>query len=137
MNETNLESSSTQERRARLVFVLLSAAGLLGFVSLPWLQRKLGIFDFGRWFLDSLAVLAANDAVMAGIDVEKSNPLDVFGRPHSYSNWWFVLGRLGLGRDDNFIVGGVWVLAFLLVVWASLRPRNYREALWSTLLVLS
>lgn len=123
--------------RAHLSFVAVTAAGLLGFILSPWLQVKLGLFDFGRWFLDSYAVLAASDAVRAGIDSNASNPLDVLGRPHSYSDWWHHLGDLGLDRSDNFLVGASWVAAFLLVAWFTLRPRDYREALRYVLLVLS
>lgn len=122
---------------ARLLFVSLTAGGLLGFVLSPWLQIKLGIFDFGRWFLDSYAVLAASDAVRAGLDPNAPNPLDIFGRPHSYSDWWYRLGDLGLDRADNFWVGASWVAAFLIVAWLTLRPRDYREALGYVLLVLS
>ena len=123
--------------RVRLLFCLCTAGGLLGFVCFPWLQRKLGLFDFGRWFLDSLAVLAASDAARAGINTERSNPLDVFNRPHSYSDWWYVLGDLGFTRADNFLVGGVWVLAFIVVAWITLAPRTIREAAWYAGLLLS
>lgn len=123
--------------RVRLLFCLLTAGGLLGFVCFPWLQRKLGLFDFGRWFLDSLAVLAASDAARAGIDTQRSNPLDVLNRPHSYSDWWYVLGDLGLTRADNFLVGGLWVLTFVVVAWITLAPRSLREAGWFAMLFLS
>ncbi len=123
--------------RARLLFVVATAAGLLGFILSPWLQVKIGVTDLGRWFLDSYAVLAASDAVRAGIDPNGPNPLDVFGRPHSYSDWWYLLGDLGLNRSHNFRVGASWVALFLGMVWLTLRPRSYREALSYVLLVLS
>ena len=103
-----------------LILVVLAGYGL--FVLLPTVQRKLGIFDEGRWFLDSYAILASSDAVQAGLDPAQLNPLDPLHRPHSYSGWWFVLGKLGLTRADNFLLGGSCVLAFLAVALAGLRP---------------
>jgi hypothetical protein len=123
-------------RRAHAALVVVVLAGLIGFIQWPALQRKLGLFDFGRWFLDSYAVLAASDAARAGIDVEKSNPLDIFQRPHSYSDWWFALADLGLDRSDNFVVGASWVLGFLLLAFCTLRPRTYPEtALFAAMLL--
>lgn len=124
-------------RLASVAFVGVTIAGLLTFVLIPWIQVKLGIRDHGIWFLDSYAVLAGSDAALAGLDAGAPNPLDVLQRPHSYSDWWFVLGQWGFDRTDNFLVGGTWVLAFLAVVWLTLRPRDFREAAWFGALVLS
>lgn len=122
----------------RLLFVLLITAGLLVVVLSPGgLNRKLGLIDYGIWFLDSYAVLASNDAVQAGLDPDQHNPLDVFERPHSYSDWWFVLGRLGLTRADNFVLGGSWVAAFLLATFVVVRLRDNREAVWHACILLS
>lgn len=141
---TGASASSTQRGRAgpnapraRALFMILVVAGLLGFTLSPWLQRKSGIWTLDRWFLDSYAVLAASDAVKVGIDPTQANPLDVLQRPHSYTDWWFALGGLGFDRSDNFLVGGSWVLGFLLVTWATLRPRGTGEALWFAFLTLS
>ncbi len=43
-------------------------------------------FPFHReWFLDSRAILAANDAARMGADPTQPNALDPFNRPHVYS----------------------------------------------------
>ena len=124
--------------RPRFLYTLLVTAGLLVFALSPGtLNRKLGLIDYGVWFLDSYAILASNDAVQAGLDPDQHNPLDIFGRPHSYSDWWFVLGRLGLTRADNFVVGGSWVAAFLLSTFVVVRLRNNREAVWNACILLS
>ncbi len=130
-------ASLGSELRARFILFVLFAAGFLAFVLSPWLQAKLGLANLDIWFLDSHAILAACDAVRAGLDPSEANPLDVFHRRHCYSDWWFGLGQLGLGRDQNFIVGGSWVLSFLLVAWLTLRPRCTLEAVWFALLMLS
>ncbi|MBI2498169.1 MAG: DUF2029 domain-containing protein [Opitutae bacterium] len=103
----------------------------------PLVKQRLGIFDEGMWFLDSYAVLASSDAVQAGLDPWQSNPLDVLQRQHSYSGWWFLLGTAGFTRQDNFLVGGSWVLAFGLAAFALLRPRTHGEALLAAAVMLS
>jgi hypothetical protein len=112
-------------------------AGLLFIALVPGAKRRLGLFDHGAWFLDSYALLAANDAERQGLDPSQPNPLDVYGRPHSYSNWWFALGRLGFTRDDNFLVGGVSVLLFLAGMFATVRPRTAVEAGAAAIVALS
>ncbi|MBI2498168.1 MAG: hypothetical protein HYV75_09770 [Opitutae bacterium] len=119
------------------VFLVLLLAGYSAFALLPELRVQLGISAGGRWFIDSYAVLAASDAVRAGLDPFQLNPLDPFQRPHSYSSWWFRLGDLGLTREDNFLVGGTWVLLFFAAVPVLLRPRTHGAALWTALVVLS
>ena len=121
----------------RPLLVVLTLAGLGAFILIPSLPGKLGIFNYGRWFLDSYAVLASNDAVRAGLDPSAPNPLDDLQRAHVYSDWWFALGRLGFTRQDNFLVGGSWVLAFLATAWALLRPVSRGQAVLLVLLLLS
>ncbi len=123
--------------RARLIFIGLTVAGLAAFALAPSFKRHLGITDHGRWFMDSFAVLAASDALRAGINPEITNPLDPFGVVHAYTDWWYVLGDLGLTRHDNFLVGGGWVLGFLVILWLTLRPRTEAEAIWYAVLSLS
>ena len=120
--------------RAILIFATL--AGLLTFILVPRIQFELGIASYGRWFLDSYAILASNDAVAAGLDPYRANPLDDLHRPHSYSHWWFLLGQLGLTRADNFNFGGLCILACVAVALGGLRPRTWGETLWYVLLLL-
>jgi hypothetical protein len=120
-----------------VLFVLLVLAGYSGLALNPGVQQRLGLAQSQVWFLDSYAILASSDAVQAGLDPFLPNPLDVLQRPHSYSSWWFWLGRLGFTRADNFLIGGLWVLAFFGATFALLRPRSYGAALWYALIVLS
>lgn len=112
--------------RARFTFLTLMAAGVLLFMNLPQGGlAKLGLGGSDIWFLDTYAILASSDAVQAGQDPSQPNPLDIYGRPHSYSGWWFLLGDLGFTREDNALLGGLVSGAFLLAVALYLRPQNY------------
>jgi hypothetical protein len=120
--------------------LLLAALCLLGWLAcalLPRLLQALGITDYGQWYLDSYAVLAASDAVRAGVSPDAANPLDPLLRNHKYSDWWFGLRWLGLTRESNFLLGTSWVAAFALAAWLTLKPRNFREAGWLAVLLLS
>ena len=124
-------------RGARLLFIFLTLAGLLVFAASPTLKRKLGLNQFDLWFADSYAVLAASDAHRTGLDPTTTNPLDLLHRPHSYTDWWYALGPLGLTRDHNFLVGASWVVAFLAVTWLTLRPTTLRATFLFAALALS
>ncbi|HVT72647.1 MAG TPA: hypothetical protein VHD61_05890 [Lacunisphaera sp.] len=102
-------------------------AGWSAFALCPIIGRRLGVMNGDPWFVDSYAVLAASDAVRAGLDPFLPNPLDVYHRPHSYSRWWFYLGDLGLTRRDNFLLGGTWVALFLATSIALVRPAGRGE----------
>lgn len=116
---------------------LLVCAGWLGLASSDRVRTLQGVSDHGMWFLDSYAVLAASDAHRAGIDVTTANPLDPLNRPHRYSDWWLFLGRLGLGREDNFAVGLAWCMLFAVAVAATMRCRDWSEAIWIGAVLLS
>lgn len=103
----------------------------------PRVLVMLGLPDYGRWFLDSYAILASNDAVRAGLDPYAPNPLDFLHRGHVYSDWWLQLRQIGLTRQDNFAVGAAWVLAFLGVALATLRPRSRAQTAVLAALLLS
>lgn len=119
--------------RHALLFAL--AAGLLALPLLGGLIALLGFEDRDFWFMDTYAVLAANDALKLGWNPDRPNPLDPLGRPHSYSDWWFVLGGLGLTRQSNFALGASWVAMFAAAVAAILRPATWR-GLAATLVLL-
>lgn len=127
----------TSSHRERIWLVLIAAAGFIVLVLAPRLRHNLGIFDNDVWFLDSYAILAANDALGQGIDPAQPNPLDVYRRPHSYSHWWFVLRRIGFTRDDNFLFGGTMVLLFYAVALLNLAPRSRAELIWHAALMIS
>jgi len=115
----------------------LTVAAWLGCALWPRLLLMLGIYDYGTFYLDSYAVLAALDAVRAGADPHAANALDPLLRYHVYSDWWLALRGLGLGREQNFLVGTTWVGAFAATAWLTARPRHWREALWLVLLLVS
>lgn len=118
----------------RVLFITGSLALLLALTLSPRTRALLGIFDLGRWFLDSHAVLYASDVARSGLGPDEPRPADAFLQVHRYSDWWFGLRRLGLTREDNFLVGGAWVLLFLLAVFLTVKPRSRGEALWLVLL---
>jgi hypothetical protein len=103
----------------------------------PGLLLTFGISNYGRIYLDSYAVLAAVDAVRAGIDTRLFNPLDAMNRPHVYSDWWLNLRGLGLTREHNFLVGTAWVGGFAVTLFAAARLRRLGEALWLVALLVS
>jgi len=111
--------------------------GLLAFVLWPKALNKLGVFDYGMWFLDSYAILAASDTLKAGVDPVQPMAFDVQHRAHIYSDWWYGVGKLGLTREDNFLLGGLWVLSFVLAAWIFLRPKSARETAWYLCLFIS
>src|SRR6187551_2270856 len=111
--------------------------GLFIVASFPRLLVKVGIFDYGMWFLDSYAILAASDTRIAGVDPVQPMALDVQRRAHIYSDWWYGVGQLGLTRDDNFLLGGLWVGAFVLAAWLILKPTSARQTAWYLALFLS
>ena len=115
----------------------LTLAGWAAVAIWPQMLLTLGIANYGKTYLDSYAVLAAVDAVRAGLDPHVDIPLDVLHRPHVYSDWWLALRWLGLGREHNFLVGTAWVGAFGLTVLGAARLRNLGEALWLAALLVS
>ncbi len=103
----------------------------------PRLLVMLGIYDYGTFYLDSYALLAALDAMRTGADPHAVNALDPLLRYHVYSDWWLALRRLGLTREHNFLVGTAWVGAFAVTAWTTARPRHWREAVWLATLLVS
>lgn len=121
-----------------IVLSLIVLAGFVTLAAMPSLVHLLGLNSAdGRWFLDSFAILAANDALRQGLNPWENNPLDVLGRGHVYSAWWLSLGSLGLTRDHNFIFGGASVGLFLAVAVAGVRPRTLGEVAGAAALMLS
>lgn len=120
-----------------VLLVLICLTGWMACVLWPKILLSLGLAAYGMTFLDSFAILATLDAVRAGQDPYVVNPLDPLGRWHVYSDWWLALRWLGVGRADNFLVGGSWVAGFALSCWLAVRPRNLRDAAWMAAVLLS
>jgi hypothetical protein len=92
----------------------------------------LGIGQLRPLYADLVAILAAGQARIAGLDVYAiPNPFDPFGRPHVYGPWWLVTGWLGLKTTDAWWIGSLLGLLFLLGSVAVLAPRDRAAALWS------
>lgn len=124
-----------------LRFRLSLMAAILGFYLMfgvwPGLFRFVGIVHYRGWFLDSHAILAASDAAASGANPYVINPLDAMGRPHVYSRWWLGLSSWGMTREDNFLLGGSFVVLFLAALAVLLRPRSAGEAAWYFALAVS
>ena len=120
-----------------LLLAGLTVGGWMACVIWPRVLIALGIASYGMWYLDSYAVLATLDALRAGISPDAPNPLDPLHRNHVYSDWWFALRGLGLGRQHNFLLGTSWVASFAVAAWTTARPRNFRETAWMAVLLLS
>ena len=119
------------------LLALLTATAWLVAEFWPHGLGLMGIADYGTRFLDSYAILAALDAMRAGLDPHAANALDPLMRYHVYSDWWLALKWTGLGRAQNLYVGLAWVAAFGATAWATARPKTWREALWVAVLLVS
>ncbi len=126
-----------ERRFAPLLSVLL--AGIAWSAALHWPQwlGLVGIADYGTPFLDFHSILAALDAVRAGLDPHKPIPLDALGRPLAYSDWWLALKWTGLTRAQNIPVGIALVAAFGTAACLVVRPKTWREALWLAAILVS
>lgn len=120
----------------QLLLVLLSA-GYATVMLWPEVLATMGFSFHREWFLDSHAILAANDAARAGTNPAEPNALDPLQRPHVYSDWWLGLHRLGLTRADNLAFGGMCCGVFLAVALAGVRPATYGAALVLAAILLS
>jgi hypothetical protein len=112
-------------------------AVLLALAAFPAAGNALGLGLHDGWFIDVRVLLAAGEAHARGLDVYVHNPLDLYGRPHSYPSVWLLLARLGLTRADTLWLGALLVVAVLAVAVAQLRPGSARAWAWSTAVLVS
>ena len=113
----------------------LAFAGWMALALRPEIAGWLG-FQYGdKWFLDTHALLSALDAHRAGLDPGRPNPFDVLGRPHSYSDWWYALGWLGLDRTHNTGLGLTFVGLLVVAGWAVARPSTWWQGAGLALLL--
>lgn len=137
MQEPTATAKAVLRPRPGWALAVAVAAGYLAAVHFPRALALLGVGTEGKWFIDSAAILAAVDAVRAGADPWRPNPLDLYGRPHCYSGWWLELSSTGLTREHNFITGLLWVAAFLAAAFRLLRPATIGGAVIAAAVLLS
>ena len=92
----------------------------------PPVGQALGFGREGAFF-DLRGGIAAGEAAAAGQDPYAINPLDPYGRPHFYSRWWLVTGKIGLTQRDLVWLGPALLGVFLLAAAWAWRPRGPRE----------
>lgn len=135
-------------RRARYRWAIPAAALVVfGALTALWVGGKhsayfgvLRLFGFAPFrfpFLDIQAVLAAAQCQREGIDVYLSNPCDALGRVHVYSPLWLAVIPHFLGVAQTAAVGLALDLAFIVSLFAVLRPQTGGEAVAVGLVVLS
>lgn len=121
----------------RFWLIICTLTYYLVFALWPALFALYGLDHSTGWFLDSYAILASNDAVAAGWNPWTINPYDPLGRPHVYSHWWLKLSGLGFTRDNNFLLGGLFVAGFFIAAFWWLRARSKLELAWFLAVLLS
>jgi len=117
--------------------VICVLAWLVRYALYPNVLFSVGVNHLGAWFLDAYAILASNDALALGRDPYLANALDVFHRPHVYSQWWLHLHELGLTRAHTPWLGLAFGGSFVAAALAYLRPRHWRELLWYFVVLFS
>jgi hypothetical protein len=136
----DIEIPRRDSRLWPFLFALFVSGWLAVFFQHPDMLTKIGVGHYRIevapqrfqevWFLDTRAILAANDAVTAGADPYARNSLDYFHRPHVYGPVWLYLRHFGLTRFHTLMVGVALIMAFLVAVLLFLRPRCPRCLLW-------
>ncbi len=126
---------SPREYRLLFVAVLVGLHGLIGWF--PEILHIFGVAKLGPWFRDSYAMLAASDSAQAGFNPFVFNPFDLIGERHIYSDWWYLLGDLGLNRSHYLWVGGAVVVAFWTAVVLVLPFRSRSDFWWSLAICVS
>ncbi len=96
-----------------------------------------GVFHMRLYFADLMAILAAGQAHVAGLDVYQSNPFDPLGRPHVYGPLWLLCGKLGLTVSDAWWMGLLLAMIFLAVALRMLNPRSLGAAIVVVMALLS
>lgn len=108
--------------------VVLAAATLwIACFCFPIVWTITGIGEPDKPFLDLRNLISAADTARLGLDPHVSNPLDPYHRLHGFSDWWLLLGRLGITGADLPWVGAVLLAAVLITTVLVCRPASARE----------
>lgn len=116
---------------------LVTAAVWTGYCFLPSWQRATGLYDTGKLFWDLDGLLASGEAARQGLDPFRPNPLDFYHRPHVYTEWWLITGRLGLVRAHTWWIGSALMAATLASALMFLKPMGWRQAGLAVLVLIS
>ncbi len=100
-----------------------------------WLLTGIGEAD--KPFLDLRNLVAAGEVAQLGHNPYVSNPLDPYHRPHGFSSWWLVGGRLGLTRADIAWLGTLLLGLSLASTVLLLRPAGWRQGAGLLLVLIS
>lgn len=100
-----------------------------------WLLTGIGEAD--KPFLDLRNLVSAGEAAQLGHNPYVSNPLDPYHRPHGFSSWWLVGGRLGLTREDIAWLGTLLLGLTLASTVLLLRPAGWRQGAGLLLVLVS
>lgn len=87
----------------------------------------LGIIPFDWPFVDAHGILSAAQCYREGIDIFAANPCDVINRPFNYSPLWLDLVPRVATIKYTAILGVGFNLAFVVAVYAVLRPSSWWE----------
>jgi hypothetical protein len=117
---------------AGLVLVIFT-----GGIVFPAVFHLIGINPLKPIFSDLIAILAAGEAHISGMDPYAHNPLDPFNRPHVYGPWWLVVGNLGLVRADAWWLGLLLAVTFLFAAVKVLSPSSRAGWLMAVALLVS
>jgi hypothetical protein len=110
-----------------LVVALLTAAVWIGYGCFPAWQKATGIYDTGKLFWDLDGLLASGEAARQGLDPFLPNPLDFYHRPHVYTEWWLITGRIGWGRAHTLWIGIALMVVTLTSALMVVRPMGWRQ----------
>ncbi len=120
-----------------LLVAFLTAAVWTGYYFMPSWQRATGLYDTGKLFWDLDGLLASGEAARQGLDPFRPNPLDFYHRPHVYTEWWLITGRIGLVRAHTWWLGCALMAATLTSALLFLKPVGWRQAGLTVIVLIS
>lgn len=106
---------------------LLAATIWVACFYIPGVWLLTGIGEADKPFLDLRNLVSAGEAAQLGHNPYVSNPLDPYHRPHGFSSWWLVGGRLGLTREDIAWLGTLLLGLTLASTTLLLKPAGWRQ----------
>ena len=120
-----------------LLVALATAMVWVAYGCLPSWQRATGIYDTGKLFWDLDGLLASGEAARKGLNPFLPNPLDFYHRPHVYTEWWLITGRVGLVRAHTLGIGSALMALTLTSALWFLKPVGGRQAGLMVLVLIS